>query len=214
MAHKVHPKSYRIKELKDWGSRWFSSKKAPKLLEEDFRIREFLKKKIGKLGVEKIEIERFLGKVTVIIFSARPGLLIGRGGGGIEELKKEIERKVFKKKLPKELKIEVREVKDPWSSAALTAQSIAQQLEKRMPPRRVMKQTIEKVMSVKTNKGVKLELSGRLGGAEIARREWLKSGRLPRQTLRADIDYALDEAHCTYGLIGIKVWIYKGEKFE
>lgn len=217
MAHKVHPKAYRLKGLASWDSRWFNKKKTPQNLEEDFRIREFLKEKIGKLSVAKVEIERFPNKLVIIINSARPGLIIGRGGGGIEELKKLLERKVFKQKgdsSKREVKIEIREIRDPWSSAALTAQWIAQQLEKRMPQRRVIKQTVEKVMTVKTNQGVRVEISGRLGGAEIARREWLRKGKLPRQNIRADIDYALEEAHCTYGTIGVKVWIYKGEKFE
>ncbi|MFH1714429.1 MAG: 30S ribosomal protein S3 [Candidatus Nealsonbacteria bacterium] len=217
MAHKVHPKAYRLKNLESWDSRWLSKKKMPQYLEEDFRIREFLKEKIGKLSVEKVEIERFSGKLNIIINSARPGLIIGRGGGGVEELRKGIENKILKKGTDsgkKDLKIEIREIKDPWSSASLTAQWIAQGLEKRMPHRRILKQTIEKVMASKGNKGVRLEVAGRLGGAEIARREWLAKGSLPRQKLRADIDYAQIGAVCPYGVIGIKVWIYKGDKFE
>ncbi len=222
MSHKVHPKSYRLKGLETWESRWwFDVKKIPKYLEEDFLIREFFKKKIGKLGVEKIEIERFSGKTLIIIFSARPGLLIGRGGGGVEDLKSQLEKNLIKVSGPfkkesakKEIKIEIREVKNPWASASLSAQFIAQQLEKRMPFRKVIKQSLEKIMGSKEVKGARIEVSGRLDGAEIARREWLKKGQLPRQTLRADIDYSHYEALCTYGLIGIKVWIYKGEKFD
>jgi small subunit ribosomal protein S3 len=214
MAHKVHPKAYRLKELSNWNSRWLDKKKLPQYLEEDFRIREILQKKIGKLGVEKIEIERFPGKITIIISSARPGLIIGRGGAGIEELKKELERKILKTGPKKELKLEIKEIKDPWSSAALSAQWIASQIEKRVPHRRVLKQALDKIMATKGNKGARIEVAGRLGGAEIARREWLKKGRLPRQTLRADIDFAQDRAYCTYGVIGVKVWIYKGEKFN
>ena len=214
MAHKVHPKAYRLRELKDWNSRWFNKRKTSYFLEEDFKIRKILGEKIGKLGVEKIEIERSPNKVVIIVFSSRPGLIIGRGGGGIEELKRVLENKIFKNEDKKELKIEIREIKDPWSSAVLTAQWVAQQLEKRIPHRRVLKQTLEKAMSVKTNKGVRVEVAGRLGGAEIARREWLKKGRLPRQTLRADIDYAQENALCPYGVIGVKVWIYKGDKFD
>ena len=220
MSHKVHPKAYRLKELNDWDSRWLDKRKTPQYLEEDFRIREFLKKKIGKLAVEKIEIERFSGKLNIIISSGRPGLIIGRGGGGIEELKKELEKKVFKSRTKKpagagrELRIEIKEIRDPWSSSALSGQWIAQQLERRIPHRRVLKQVLEKIMLSKTVKGARVEVAGRLGGAEISRREWLKKGRMPRQTIRADIDYAQDRAHCTYGTIGIKVWIYKGEKFE
>jgi len=215
MAHKVHPKIYRIKRLENWNSRWLDKKKTAQYLEEDFKIREFIKKKIGKLGVEKIEIERFPGKIIIIISSARPGLIIGRGGGGIEELRKQLMTVVpLTKNGKKEIKIEIKEIKDPWSSASLASQWIAQQIEKRIPHRRVLKQALEKIMAVKTNKGARVEVSGRLGGAEIARREWLKKGRLPRQTLRADIDYAESRAYCTYGTIGVKVWIYKGEKFD
>ena len=216
MAHKVHPKSFRIRGIDDWDSRGFYGEKFPQYLEEDLRIREFLKKKIGKLGVEGVDIERFSGsgKINVIIFSARPGLIIGRGGTGIEELKKELERKIPKNKEKRELKMEIREIKDPWASAPLVAQWVAQQIEKRMPFRRILKQAIEKVMLAKGNQGVRVEVAGRLNGAEIARTEYLKKGRLPRQTLRSDIDYIQDIAQCTYGVIGIKVWIYKGEKFE
>jgi len=215
MAHKVHPKAYRLKELSSWDSRWLDQKKFPQYLEEDFRIRDFLKKKFAKFGVEKVEIERFPGKLSVIISSARPGLIIGRGGSGIEELKKVLEKKVIKNKTAKkEIKIEIREIKDVWSSAALSVQYIAQQIEKRVLFRRVMKQALDKIMSSRQVKGARIELSGRLNGAEIARREWLQKGRMPRQTLRADIDFVQDQAYCTYGTIGIKVWIYKGEKFD
>ena len=214
MAHKVHPKAFRIKEITDWDSRGFYQKGMPQYLEEDFKIREFLKKKIGRLGVEKIEIERFLGKIIIIISSARPGLIIGRGGGGIEELRKELDVTLPPPKEGKrELKIEIKEIKDPWASAVLAAQWIAQQIEKRIPPRRVLKRALDKITDSKAVKGARVEVSGRLGGAEIARRQWLKKGKLPRQTLRADIDYAQEEAFCTYGVIGVKVWIYKGEKF-
>ena len=181
---------------------------------------EFLKEKIGKLSVEKVEIERSPGKLVIMIFSARPGLIIGRGGGGIEEIKKSLEKKVLKKETAKsnagkrEIKIEIKEIRDPWSSAVLTAQWIISQLEKRISHRRALKQAIEKVMFSRTNKGVRIEVAGRLGGAEIARREWLKKGNMPRQNIRAEIDYAQEEAQTTYGTIGVKVWIYKGEKFE
>jgi small subunit ribosomal protein S3 len=246
MAHKVHPKAYRIKGIADWSSRGFYRTPAV-YLEEDFRIREFLKEKIGKIGIEKIDIERSAGKISVIIFSARPGLIIGRGGEGIELLKKSLEKKVLSKKaVPvyvkialkndevrdlkkkgqggvelkagskerKEVRIEIREIKDPWASASLVAQWVAQQIEKRVPYRKVLKQGLAKVSAHKEIQGVKIEVSGRLNGNEIARREWLKSGRLPLQTLRSDIDYMQTEAYCTYGVIGVKVWIYKGEKFD
>ncbi|OGZ17759.1 MAG: 30S ribosomal protein S3 [Candidatus Nealsonbacteria bacterium RBG_13_36_15] len=217
MAHKVHPKIFRIKEITDWDSRWLSKKNFPQLLEEDFKIKEFLKKRLAQASLGKIEIERFPGKINIILQTARPGLIIGRGGEGVEELKRTLEQKILtpaKKSIKRqEIKIEIKEIRDPWLRASLVSQLIAQQLEKRVFHRRVLKQTIEKVMAHKEAKGVRVEVAGRLGGSEIARREWLKKGRLPRHTLRADIDYATCEAFCTYGVIGIKVWIYKGEKF-
>lgn len=217
MAHKVHPKIYRIKEIQDWETRGFY--KNPALyLEEDFKIREFLEKKLAGAWVEKIEIERFPGKLTVIISTARPGLVVGRGGGGIEELKKELD-KILQKNQRKtkektELKIEVKEVKNPWLSASLVAQWMAQQIEKRLPYRRVLKQALDKILGNKEVQGARVEVAGRLDGAEIARKEFLQKGKLPRQTLRANIDYAQTEAFCTYGVVGVKVWIYKGEKFS
>jgi len=212
MTHKVHPKVFRIKDSANWNTRWLMKKDFPKYLEEDFKIREFISKKLGKIGIERIEIERFSGKINIIIYSARPGLIIGRGGGGVEELKKDLVKKVVKEK--KELKIEIREVKDSWASASLAAQYIAQQIEKRTPFRRVLKQSLDKIMAAKGIQGARVEVAGRLDGAEIARTEWLKKGRLPKQTIRADIDYGQDRAHCTYGIVGVKVWIYKGERFE
>ena len=214
MSHKVHPKVFRLRDSADWESRWMSMKKIPQYLEEDFRIREFLGKKLKDSGVQNIEIERFAGKVNVIINSARPGLIIGRGGKGAEELKKELDKILPPQKgEKKEFRIEIREIRNPWLSASLAGQWIAQQIEKRMPHRRVLKQSMEKIMANKETKGARIEISGRLGGNEIARSEWLKKGRLPRQTIRAVIDYAQVEALCTYGIIGIKVWIYKGERF-
>lgn len=230
MTHKVHPKAYRIKGISDWDTRGYYKKPA-EYLEEDFKIREFLDKKIGKLGVEKIEIERSPGKLNIIILSARPGLIIGRGGEDIEKLKKELESKVLKidkkdterkknessrlqRDSADEVKLDIKEIKDPWQSASLSAQWAAGQIEKRLPFRRVLKQTLSKIMASKEVKGARVEVSGRLNGAEMSRREWLSEGRLPRQNLRADIDFAIAEAHCTYGVIGVKVWIYKGEKFE
>jgi len=214
MGHRVHPKIYRIRGMSDWDSRGFYKKPA-KLLEEDFKIREFLKKKLSRVGVEKIEIERFSNKLNVIISSARPGLIIGRGGEGVELLRKELEQKVLDKRTDKkkELRIEIREIRDPWTSASLSAQWVAQQIEKRVAYRRVLKRALSRIISHKEIEGARIQLSGRLNGAEIARREWLGSGKLPRQTIRADIDYAKVEAHCSYGVIGVKVWIYKGEKF-
>lgn len=213
MGHRVHPKIFRIRETSDWGSRWVSKKNFSKLLEEDFRIREFLKERLNQMGLEKIDIERFPGKLNIIISSARPGLIIGRGGAGIEELKKDLEKKILKKGEKKGVKLEIKEIRDPWIHPHLVSQWIAQRIEKRIPHRRVLKQALDRIMASKQVQGARVEVSGRLRGSQIARREWLKRGRLPRQTLRADIDYALSEAYCTYGVIGVKVWIYKGEKF-
>jgi len=215
MSHKVHPKAYRLKELADWDSRWFSKRNLPQYLEQDFEIREFLIKKLAKVvgGVEKIEIERFPEKIKATIFSARPGLIIGRGGEGVEKLRKELERKVFRSGQKMELKLEIKEIRNPWFSAPLSAQWIAQQIEKRIHFRRVLKQVLDKIIMVKGVEGARVEVAGRLGGSDVARKEWLKKGRLPKQTLRADIDYGWARANCSYGVIGVKVWIYKGEKF-
>ncbi len=215
MTHKVHPKSFRLKEINDWSSRGFYKKKFPEYLEQDFKIREFLTSKLEKVGIEKIEIERFPEKINIIIFSPRPGLIIGRGGEGIEQIKKILERKIFRAGSSKlGIKLDVREVRDSWSSATLAAQYIAQQIERRMPPRRVLKQALDKITICKNVEGARIEVAGRLNGAEIARREWLKKGLLPRQTIRANIDYAQAKAFCSYGVIGVKVWIYKGERFD
>lgn len=222
MSHKVHPKSFRIRGIEDWNIRGFYGKKMSRYLAEDFLIKDFLRKKLKEASVANIEIEHSANKLNIIIHTARPGLIIGRGGEGIELLKLEIEKKVRKKNLKKsakatgerEIKIEIKEVKNPWISASLVAQMAAQQIEKRMPFRQVLKRSIDRIITNREVKGVRMEVAGRLNGIEIARREWLAQGRLPRNTLRADIDYAQDEAFCTYGKIGIKVWIYKGDKFD
>ena len=217
MSHKVHPKSFRIRGIEDWNIRGFYGKKMPQYLEEDFLIKDFLQKKLVEASLAGIEIEHSANKLNIIIETARPGLIIGRGGEGVELLKLEIEKKIkrkLKSALKRQIKIEIKEVKNPWISATLVAKMAAQQIEKRIPFRQVMKKSIERVMTNREVKGIRMEMAGRLNGIEIARREWLSQGRLPRNTLRADIDYAQDEAHCTYGKIGIKVWIYKGEKFE
>ncbi|PIV12774.1 MAG: 30S ribosomal protein S3 [Candidatus Nealsonbacteria bacterium CG03_land_8_20_14_0_80_36_12] len=230
MTHRVHPKAFRIKYIDDWDSRGFYEKNFSKFLEEDFRIREFLRNKLEEAGLEKIEIERSSGKINIIINSLRPGLIIGRGGQGTEELKKELINSVLKKESKKinlhlhpslgsaslghlnnnvpGLRIEIREIKNPWTSATLVASWIARQIEKRVPYRRVLKQALSKVTAQKAVKGARVEVAGRLNGIEISRREWLQEGSLPRQTLRIDIDYNQTEAYCSYGVIGVKVWIY------
>ncbi len=220
MTHKVHPKAYRIKDITDWDSRGAYYKKSlPQNLKEDFQIRKILDKRLKDCWVERVEIERYPGKISIIITSARPGLIIGRGGAGAEELKKILireisrQRKEAKSISPKDINIEIKEVKDIWVSPRLVMDWIARRLEKRTPFRRVIKQALEKVMATRTVKGVRIEVSGRLDGVEISRNEWVQKGNLPRQTIRADIEYAFGEAHCSYGLIGIKVWVYKGERF-
>jgi small subunit ribosomal protein S3 len=212
MGHRVHPKAFRIRETSNWNSRGFYGKNFSRYLEEDFKIREFLKKKFEKLTIEKVEIERSPSKINIIISSPRPGLIIGRGGGGVEDLKKDLETKILKNKRKTELRIEIKEAKSPWASASLVAQWMVSQIERRVRYRRVLKGALDKIMSTKGIQGAKVLVAGRLDGIEIARTEWLKKGRLPRQTLRADIDYAEDRASCTYGIVGVKVWIYKGEK--
>lgn len=219
MSHRVHPKAYRLREANDWNSRWLIKKNLSEYLKEDFLIREFLEKRLKDSGVQNIEIERFSGKVNIIINTSKPGFIIGRGGKGVEDLKRDLEKIIskFSKKSPatkkRELRVEIREVRNPWIHAELVAQWVAQQIERRMPFRRVLKQALDKADLNKEVEGIKVEVSGRLNGTQIARREWLKRGRLPRQTLRAEIDYATARAHCSYGVIGVKVWIYKGEKF-
>lgn len=223
MSHKVHPKIFRVKGIADWMSHGFYGEKPLKNLREDFVIRSFLIKKLKESSVEKVEIERFTNKINVVIYSGRPGLIIGRGGEGIEKIRMELLKEVFRKlklglkelnELGKKLKLEVKEVPNPWTSAELVGQWVMQKIEKRTPFRKTIKQAIEKVMANKNVKGVRMQVAGRLDGAQIARTEWLEKGRLPRQTIRADIDYALVEARCTYGTIGIKIWIYKGDKFD
>jgi len=223
MSHKVHPKSFRIKGIEDWNVKGFYGNKMPQLLENDFMIKDYLSKKLKEASVSSIQIERFANKILIIIESARPGLIIGRGGNGVEVLKDSLQKYLtrkkrnsinFEEKIKKEIKIEIREIKNPFTKSVLVAQMAAQQIEKRIPFRQVLKKSIERVMQDKDVKGIRIEVSGRLNGIEIARREWLSKGQMPRNTLRADIDYGFAEAFCTYGKIGIKVWLYKGEKFE
>jgi len=211
MGQKVHPKVFRLGELYSWDSKWFSKRDYAKFLQQDILIKKFLKKELREAAVAQIDIERSGTTVTVIIHSAKPGIIIGRGGQGVEELKKKIKAKFLDKKV--NLNVNIKEITDPNSSAELVAQSMIFDLEKRMPYRRVMKQAISRVE--KTNaKGIKVIVAGRLNGAEIARSETLTSGNLPLHTLRADIDYSRGIAHTTYGTIGVKVWIYKGEVFR
>lgn len=211
MAKKTNPKSLRITGIESWNSRGYYEQNFSALLEEDYKIRQFINEKIGKFGIEKILIERFPEKINIIIYTARPGLIIGRRGEEVEKLAQSLKNKIVGGK--KDLKIEIQEVKNPWTSAALVSKWMAEQIEKRVPYRRVLKGALARIMGQKEIQGAKVEVAGRLDGIEIARKEWLKSGKLPRQTLRADIDYAENRAFCRYGTVGIKVWIFKGEKF-
>ena len=211
MGQKISPTSFRTGISKDWASHWFGGRKYVRYLKDDVAVRSFLAKKLKGMSVDKIELERGTDLLNVIVHTARPGLIIGRGGTGVEELKISV-HKLLKKKVS--VRIEIQEVKNPESSATIVAESIADQIEKRMPFRRLMKQTLFKIMASKQAKGAKIKLGGRLDGAEIARTEHLEEGNLPLQTLRADIDFARATAHTTFGTVGIKVWIYKGEKFD
>ena len=211
MGQKTSPISFRIGYRRGWLSRWFGGKNYPAYLEDDFNVRKFLVKKLRFMGVDKINMERSSDMLNIIITTSRPGLIIGTGGSGVEKLKKDL-TKILKTKIP--VKMEVQEYRNPESSANIVAEQIAEQLEKRMPFRRILKMTLEKVIASRDVKGARLEVAGRLGGAEIARTEHLSKGSLPLQTIRADIDYARAIAYTTYGTVGIKVWIYKGEIFE
>lgn len=213
MGQKVDPRGFRVGITTNWKSRWFGKKEYAKQLREDVAIRGALESRIRSAAIGAIEVERSAGSVKIIIKTARPGVLIGRGGTGIEDLKKEIKKKLFKNSKV-ELKLEVEEIKNSEENAQVVAQNVAEQLEKRIPFRRVIKATADRAMEGKKIKGIKIEIAGRLGGTEIARREWLSKGTLPLHTLRADVDFAKAEAKTTYGLIGVKVWIYRGEKFE
>ncbi|MFU0824300.1 30S ribosomal protein S3 [Clostridium sp.] len=207
MGQKVHPHGLRVGVIKDWDAKWYANDKnfADNLIEDD-KVRKFIKNKCYSAGIAKIEIERTPKRIKINIHTAKPGMLIGKGGKGIEELKGEILSMVNEKNVI----INIVEVKKPEVDAQLMAENIAQQLEKRISFRRAMKQTIQRAMKGGV-KGVKTACSGRLGGAEIARTEQYHEGTIPLQTLRADIDYGFAEANTTYGKIGVKVWIYKGE---
>ena len=211
MGQKISPTSLRIGIQKDWSSRWFGGRKYIPFLKDDLKVRTFLSKKLKGMSVADIQIERGTDMLNIIVTTARPGLIIGRGGTGIEDLKKSVHQ-LLKRKVA--IRLEVQELKYPETSAAVMAESIVDQIEKRIPFRRLMKQTLAKIMANKQIKGAKIQMGGRLDGAEIARTEHLEDGSLPLQTLRADIDYAKATAHTTYGTIGVKVWVYKGEKFD
>jgi small subunit ribosomal protein S3 len=217
MTHTVHPYSHRLGIIRDWKSRWFGVKnKYKEFLKSDVLLREYLEKKMRGMYVSNIEMERGEKILRVIIETSRPGMIIGRSGDGAVKLKNDIPAFLAKNKLSSggEVKVDIKEIKSPESNATIVAQMIADGLEKRLPFRRVTKQIVEKVMANRDVSGVKIELSGRLGGASMARQEKIKRGRIPLQTFRADIDFCKYEARLPYGGIGIKVWIYKGEIFN
>lgn len=208
MAHKVNPKIFRIGVNKNWSSTWFSKRNYKKILEEDLEIRKFLEKTLGKGILEEARIERAGNKISVIIRTPKPGIIIGRGGEGVEMLSKKIKKMVENK----EVKIDIEEIREPSMSASIIGQQIAQDIERRVPYRRAVKRATFRILQKKEVKGMKIKVKGRLNGAEIARSETFKNGKLPLQTLRGEIDYAEVRTSCSYGTIGIKVWLYKGEK--
>ena len=206
MGQKVHPYGFRLGYNKNWQSRWFSKKEYASFVFEDHNIRKYVKKLLYSAGVARIEIERFGGRIRLILSTARPGIVIGRKGVEIEKLRGDLRRK-----FGREFSLEVNEIRRPEVEAQLVAEkNIAMQLERRVAFRRAMKRTVQMARKFGAE-GIKISCAGRLAGAEIARSEWYRDGRVPLQTLRADIDFGFAEAHTTYGLIGIKAWVYKGE---
>jgi small subunit ribosomal protein S3 len=208
LGQKTHPKGFRLVVNKDWNSRWFASKdkEFAQFIREDKEIRDFLKKRLFEAGVARIEIERAANKAKIIIYTARPGIVIGKKGAQIESLKKDLE-----KQIKREVILDIQEVRKPEVEAQLVAENVASQLERRVAFRRAMKKAVTSARKFGAG-GIKIACAGRLGGAEMARTEWYREGRVPLHTLRADIDYGFAEAATTYGLIGIKVLIFKGEK--
>lgn len=214
MGTKVHPKGFRLGVTRGWESVWFATNRANyvKTLEEDVKLREFVSKLLKEALVDRVEIERTRDEIKILIHSAKPGIIIGRGGTGIEDLSKKIKKEFFRGRRVK-MSVNVKEVQNPSLSAMIVAQLIAADIEKRLPFRRVMKGTIERVMKAGAH-GVKVKIGGRLNGAEISRVESIAQGKIPLHTLRADIDFASYAARTIWGAIGVKVWINKGEVFE
>lgn len=217
MTHVAHPYVQRVGIIRDWKSRWVTTdpKTYREYIRTDAAIRRFLAKKLRGMAIDTVEIERNNEVLRLIIKTARPGLIIGRSGEGATTLRKELDLLLRTLKLQKkpEVKLDIEEVRSIETSAAIVGQMVVEGLEKRMPFRRILKQTVEKVMANRDVKGVRIIVSGRLGGADMARREELKKGRIPLQTLRADIDFARERANLPYGVIGVKVWIYRGDVF-
>ncbi len=207
MGQKVHPVGLRIGIIRDWESRWYSDKHFADYLHEDLRIRKYIKEKLYRAGIPRIEIERQSKAVKITVHAARPGIIIGRGGTGIDALRKELAELTGK-----DVQLNVQEIRRPDLEAQLVAENVAQQLERRVAHRRAMKQAVQRTLRAGA-KGIRISCSGRLAGAEIARYEWYREGRVPLHTLRADIDFGVAEALTTYGRIGVKVWIYRGDVF-
>jgi len=208
VGQKVHPKGFRLGVIEQWDSRWFAKREYADLLHEDTKIRNFLKKRLYHAGVSKIEIERAANKAKINIHTARPGIVIGKKGAEIEKLKQELSRLTAKESF-----INIHEVRRPDLDAQLVGENVALQLERRVAFRRAMKEAVARAMRMGAQ-GIRIQSSGRLGGSEIARREWYREGRVPLHTLRADVNYGFAEARTTYGIIGVKVWIFKGEVLE
>ncbi|NIA11739.1 MAG: 30S ribosomal protein S3 [Nitrospiraceae bacterium] len=208
MGQKVHPLGFRLGVIRTWDAKWYASKDYGKLLYEDLELRKFMKRQLEHAGISKIEIRRSVDrhkKVTIDIFAARPGIIIGKKGADVDRLRKSLE-----KMTGKEVNLNIKEVKRIELDAQLVAENVATQLVRRVAFRRAMKRSVSSAIKFGA-KGIKIACAGRLGGAEMARREWYREGRVPLQTLRADIDYGFTEARTTYGIIGVKVWIYKGD---
>lgn len=205
MGQKTHPYGFRLGVIRSWRSRWYSEKDYASQLQEDLKIRAYVKNRLNHAGVSSVEIERRSNRINILIATARPGIVIGKKGAEIEGLKKELQ-----KLTPRDVSINIVEIRRPETDAQLTAENVAMQLERRIAFRRAMKKTVLSSMKLGA-KGIKIMVAGRLGGAEMARTEWYREGRVPLHTLRADIDYGVAEARTTYGIIGVKVWIYKGE---
>lgn len=217
MTHTVHPYAHRLGIIRDWRSRWFAADKKTfrENLQVDAAIRTYLEKKLRSMHIAEIEIERSQSELRVILHTARPGLVIGRSGENATKLRKDLTAKVAKiaPKHGKTVKLDIMEIRQPETSAPVVGMMVVEGLEKRMPFRRVLKSTVEKIMASRDVIGVRIVVSGRLGGADMSRTEQIKRGRVPLQTFRANIDYAHQEAHLPYGIIGVKVWIYLGEQF-
>ena len=208
MGQKDHPYGFRLGINRTWRSRWFARKDYGALLHEDLKLKAMLKKKFAHAGISRIEVERAANKLTVIIFTSRPGIIVGKKGTEIEKLKKDLQTLTGR-----EINLRIQEINKPELDAQLVGEGIAQQLEKRIAFRRAMRRAVDSTLRFGA-KGIKVRVGGRLNGAEIARSEWYLHGQLPLHTLRADIDYGFAQAFTTYGVIGVKVWIYKGEVFE